>query len=91
MRYKAIINQGITISPSTLKEAGVTSDFEYELSVKGNSIILKLLTDEQVKQLNAINGLCGLLKDDEDIIADILEKRVNFFGKDIWYGLRFRY
>ena len=80
MIYKANINQGVTIPPSTLKEAGIIFDFEYELSVKENSIILKLLTDKQTKQLNAIDGLYGLLKDNEDIIDDILEKRVKILN-----------
>ena len=83
MIFKANINQGVTIPPNTLKEAGVVSDFEYELFVKEDAIILKLLTDKQTKQLKAIDGLSGLLKDDEDIIADILENRINFAGKDI--------
>jgi len=83
MVFKANVNQGVTIPPSTLKEAGVVSDFEYELFVKDNSIILKLLTDAQTKQLKAIDGLYGLLKNDEDIITDILENRVDFSRKDI--------
>ena len=81
MIFKATVRQGLTILPSTLQDAGFTSDFEYELSVKDNLIILKLLTDTQTKQLEATDGLYGLLKDDEDIIADILEKRVDFTWK----------
>jgi hypothetical protein len=83
MVYKADIKKGIVISPNTLKETGVKADFDYELSVENNRIILKLLTDEQTKQLDAIDGLYGLLKDDEDIIADILENRVDFTMRDI--------
>ena len=83
MIYKANIKQGVIIWPNMLKEAGITSDFEYELFVEDNSIVLKLLTDEQTKQLKALDGLCGLLKDNEDIIDDILEKRVDFLRKDI--------
>ena len=82
MIYKADISQGVVISPNMLKEAGITFDFEYELSVEDTTIILRLLTDKKVKQLKAIDGLCGLLKDNEDIITDILEKRVNFLRKD---------
>jgi len=83
MILKANINQGITIPPNTLKEAGIMADFEYELFVKDDSIILKLLTDKQAKQLKAIEGLHGLLKDDEDIVDDILEERINFVREDI--------
>ena len=78
MLFKSNINQGVMIPPNILKEAGITSDFEYELSIKDSSIIVRLLTDKQTKQLEAIDGLCGLLRDDENIISDILGKRVNF-------------
>ena len=83
MILKANVNQGVLIPPSMLKEAGILSDFEYELSVKDNSIIINLLTDKEAKQLKAIDGLYGLLKDNADIIDDILEKRVNFSRDNI--------
>jgi len=84
MVYKADINKGIVILPSTLKEAGVISDFDYELSVENNYIIVKVLTGEQTKQLHAIDGLYGLLKNDENIVADILDNRVDFMNTTIY-------
>ncbi|MCL1793101.1 MAG: hypothetical protein FWG34_04445 [Oscillospiraceae bacterium] len=49
---------------------------------------MKLLTDEQTKQLDAIDGLYGLLKNDEDIIADILENRVDFKNREKLIAIR---